>query len=560
MIAHKSPISGIDAMGSRYIATAGYDNQVILWDASAKAGIARSYHDHLANQCRFSPCGKYLVSASSDYTARLWEVPTMQLKALFIAHEDDVEMASFSPDGRRIATASRDHTIGVFQIDGTLECRLRGHSADVISVEWANQGREILSTSDDGTIRRWSPSSGRLIETIDSQDTEIDTAAVDKDGRIYVGNDKGEIVVITGQCVRTLPAHRAGIKRLILDRHHRHMLTASYDRTIKLWELRPNDEPRDLLQAEVPYKVWLRACSFLGDDRICFGTFGSSYATFSLRDGLWDLGGVEDTGGLNAVRLVGGSVYSVGDAGIVYRDGKAVAHLGSLCNFIDESGFAVVTGGHAGILFEAMSGRSIYRHHSPLNCSARFVRQGISHLIVGTYTGEGLVFADYEGQLRHVTTIPMYGNAVKGIAANSSHIFSVCATGAVAFHSVQTLEPLRSIPKAHRKISNGAAALPDGTFASISRDRCLRIWTIDRCEEFATPHDHSIKCIAACPQSGFVATGSYDGSVGVFDPHERRWVSFTRPTAAGISSLCTQTEGHFLASSYDGRVYSVAVK
>ena len=35
MIEHRSPISGIDATGGRYVATAGYDNQLILWDASA---------------------------------------------------------------------------------------------------------------------------------------------------------------------------------------------------------------------------------------------------------------------------------------------------------------------------------------------------------------------------------------------------------------------------------------------------------------------------------------------------------------------------------------------
>ena len=36
MIRHVSPISGIDAYDDRWVATAGYDNQVILWDARRK--------------------------------------------------------------------------------------------------------------------------------------------------------------------------------------------------------------------------------------------------------------------------------------------------------------------------------------------------------------------------------------------------------------------------------------------------------------------------------------------------------------------------------------------
>lgn len=560
MIAHKSPISGVDAIGNRYIATAGYDNQVILWDAKTKRSLARSCHDHLANQCRFSPCGTYLVSASSDYTARVWKVPTMQLKALLCGHEDDVEMASFSPDCRHIATASRDHTIGVFGVDGALRWRLRGHGADVISVEWANRGRELVSSSDDGTIRRWCAHTGQLVEVVDLRGTEVDTATVDDDGRIYAGNDEGNIAVITNQSTRIVPAHKAGIKRVILDRPGRRMLSASYDRTIKLWEIRPRADPLELFQADVPDSVWLRTCSFVGNDDVVFGTFGSSYATFSLRQREWNLSGIEDTQGLNAVRVVQGSVYSVGDAGVVFRDGQAGARLGSLCNFIGGSESAIVTGGQAGILFDALTGNPIHRHHSPLNCSASFVRHGRSHLLVGAYTGEGLVFAEYDGRLQHVNTISMHDNAIKGIACNGTHIFSVCATGAVAFHSIETFELVRSIPKGHRKISNGAAVLPDGAFASVSRDLSLRIWTIDTCEEFATPHDHSIKCITVCSQSGLVATGSYDGCVGLFDSRQHRWGSFHRLTAAGISSICAaEKEGHFFASSYDGCIYQVTV-
>ena len=95
MIQHLSPISGVATFADRYVATAGYDNQVILWNAEAHQALERGFHDHLANQCRFSSCGKYLVSAGSDCTARLWSVPKMKLLAVLSDHTDDVEMAAF---------------------------------------------------------------------------------------------------------------------------------------------------------------------------------------------------------------------------------------------------------------------------------------------------------------------------------------------------------------------------------------------------------------------------------------------------------------------------------
>jgi toxoflavin biosynthesis protein ToxC len=49
VIQHKSPISGIDASGT-LIATAGYDNRVILWDAATRTALAEGRHDRLASQ------------------------------------------------------------------------------------------------------------------------------------------------------------------------------------------------------------------------------------------------------------------------------------------------------------------------------------------------------------------------------------------------------------------------------------------------------------------------------------------------------------------------------
>lgn len=97
MIQHRGPISGIAAWQDTYVATAGYDNQVICWDQRTGQALSRSVHDHLANQCVFSPDGRHLLTSSSDYTARLWTVPDLRLVAVFADQADDVEMSVFHP-------------------------------------------------------------------------------------------------------------------------------------------------------------------------------------------------------------------------------------------------------------------------------------------------------------------------------------------------------------------------------------------------------------------------------------------------------------------------------
>jgi len=559
MTQHLGPISGIDTT-AHAVATAGYDNQVILWDRGGRS-IASARHDHLANQCRFSPSGRLLVSASSDYTARVWSVPSLSPLALLSGHRDDVEMAVFSPDERRVATASRDHLVRIFDtVSGTLQACLEGHRADVISVEWAAGGEELVSSGDDGTIRRFSAKSGKRLDTIDLDGVEADTVVCGPHGVFFVGTDRGEIVTLRGAARDVTPGHASGIKRLVFQASTSTLLSASYDRLVKLWHVSADGALALQHAFTAPPLVWLRCAAFAGPSSILFGTFGSSFARYDRAAARWDLAGVEDTPGVNAARCFDAAVYTVGDAGVVRRDDTVCWRLGSLCNFLVDYDGRLLTGGHLGKLFDALTGEVLYTHHSPLNCGATFRRHDAAHVAIGSYTGECLILRHDPGRtLELVEVLRPHDNAIKGIAANGSQIFTVCATGAAAFTAIASFTRERLVLSAHDRISNGAALLPDGGFASISRDRLLRLWRGEQVRKIATPHTHSIKCVAVCPRTGLIATGAYNGLLAIYDEQADSWVNIARPTSAGISSLAPARQpGTFLASSYDGRVYSVA--
>ncbi|MEU3978641.1 WD40 repeat domain-containing protein [Streptomyces sp. NPDC026672] len=559
MMRHHGPISGVAAFDASLIATAGYDNQVVLWDARTRTPLARATHDHLANQVSFSPDGALLLTSSSDYTARLWSVPDLRLRAVLSDQKDDVEMAVFHPTRPLIATASRDHLVRVYDFSGRVVARFQGHTADVISVAWLGRTTYLLTSSDDGTVKRWSLETGALVSDVDLGGVETDTIAITGAGVIHAGNDDGEIVTITGEETRRQPAHDAGIKRLVHHEATGALLSLSYDRTLRVWA---TDDPSGELvlrhEAEYPAEVWARSCAFLDDHTLVFGTFGSSYARYDLTDGSWDLTGVEPTACLNTVLTAPDGVWTTGDAGIVWRDGTEVARPGSLCNFLVAAGGRVLTGGQLGKVFDAAEGTVLHQHRSPLNCAAAFTRDGTPHVVIGAYTGEGLVFS-LGDRVEHVATLPLHTNAVKGVAVSGDTIFAVCADTSVSWFSTSRLEETGRLDAAHGRIANGCAALPDGGFASVSRDLKLRLWRGRASRTVPTPHDHSVKCVAVSDDGRYVATGSYAGTVAVYDQETDTWPHIVRPTTAGISSLHHDTgSGRFLASSYDGSVYTLA--
>ncbi|OMV86599.1 hypothetical protein AQ798_00895 [Burkholderia pseudomallei] len=563
MITHRAPISGIAAHRDQYVLTAGYDNQVILWDAKTQRPLARAMHDHLANQGAFSPDGAYVVTSSSDYSARLWTVPDLRLVAVFADQEDDVEMSVFHPDKPLVATASRDHRVRVYDFGGKLLHTFSGHTADVISVEWMRGADEIVSSSDDGTIKRWSLANNGLVADIDLDGIETDTIAIAADGRIFAGNDEGEIVSIGVDGARaTIAAHDAGVKRLVLDGERGLLVSLSYDRTMRLWKAGAAGEPRALGGAALPPEVWPRSCSFEGDEHIVFSTFHSSYRRYNWKTERWDAAELPPTHGVNAVQPVDGHLWTIGDAGIVRVDQREHARTGSLCNFLAPAGELILTGGQLGKGVAARGGRELHQHRSPLNCGVAFARDGAAHAVIGTYTGEGIVLRIDGTRATHVADLPLHANAVKGIAISGDLIFSVAADASATWYRASTLEPAFELKRAHDKIANGCAGLGDGYFASVSRDLKLRIWSPDsHAEVIATPHTHSIKCVAASADGRYVATGSYNGRVAVYDRVETRWALDARVTTAGVSSLAYDPAARaFLASSYDGNVYRIPLE
>ena len=556
---HVGPISGV-ATYQNYIATTGYDNQVILWDAKSGRALARSMHDHLANQCSFSHDGTYLVSASSDYSARIWAVPSMQLKAALIGHSDDVDTAVFSPDDTLVATCALDRSIKVFDLNGRCLKTMTGHTGNVLTVAWSHDAKSLISSSVDGTVRHWDVLSGQQTHcTIEGSRT--DTFETASDGCVFSGDDQGRIAIIESDKTRYIAAHKAGIKKLLLKESCNLLVTISYDRSIACWQIsRPSNSHPELTEISrsiLPALIWARAAAFLDETKIVLGTFGSRYATFDWQHNKWDLSGIEPSISLNAITTIGPDVFVVGDSGTVFKNGSEYSEIGSLCNFLLPANDWLLTGGQMGLLFDANTGKTLYEHHSPLNCGVAFYRDGKLHTAIGSYTGEVLVFV-LEPHLELVFSKKIHENAIKGLAANDKMLFSVCANTNVVWQDIATLNVIEIINNAHERIANGCCRLGTSAFASIGRDLKLQIYTPESREIYQTPHLNSVKCIAASADGKRIMTGSYGGTLAGFDISCKQWRTFSRPTASGISALVyDQLQDRFLATSYDGCIYPV---
>lgn len=578
MIRHSSPISGVDC-SEGFVATAGYDNRLILWRFDAYGsprGVSIGMHDHLVNHCQFSHDGGFIVSASSDYSARVWSCNEtgLQLQAVLSGHEDDVEMACFSSTDQLIATASRDHTIRIFDRGGACLRTMRGHRKDVLSVHWSAADKFLVSSSDDGCVITWDCSTGEPVRFLDLGDTEADTIAIGPDDIVFTGDDRGQITAISANGNTHYQAHRSGIKRLVINRSRTLLLSASYDRRLCLWKLESGGIIL-IREVSIPVDAWPR-CLCIGQDarQIHMGSFGAAFRTYDIAKDEWISLGENKTHGLNSLAFYHDKLWSVGDAGMLRSDQGDIIDLGSLCNTLLGSSLGLFAAGQQGVVFLVRSREAggyqsfvLYQHNCPINCSLLSAdTDGRPVALFGTYNGEllRLPLDSSSASSFHADVLSVMPNAVKGLAAfEPGCLFGVCANGDAVWFSERGVIQHR-MPAAHHKIANACVRIDSDLIASVSRDLCLYLWSRDGLvKRIITPHRHSIKCLAY--HAPWIITASYDGCLYYYDLNSECWSRHhDRPTCAGISSLLiahsSSVDGAcILASSYDGTIYTTPI-
>jgi len=142
--------------GARVV-TASLDYTARLWDVATGASLAvLQGHTQTLTSAAFSPDGAWVVTACSDNTARLWDVATGTSLAVLQGHTQTVASAAFSPDGARVVTASWDNTARLWDVTtGASLAVLQGHTQRVNSAAFSPDRTRVLTASSDTTARLW---------------------------------------------------------------------------------------------------------------------------------------------------------------------------------------------------------------------------------------------------------------------------------------------------------------------------------------------------------------------------------------------------------------------
>eukprot|EP00798_Chlamydomonas_sp_ICE-L_P018000 gene18001-24409_t len=215
-------------------------------------------------------------------------------------HTDWLYSLAYSPDGRQLASSSKDGTIWLWDLaNGQIRAKLEGHNGTVLSVTFNPNGRQLASSGDDRSVHLWDLASGMCTAVLRNHTSWVYRVAYSPDGMQLAsagardGMQAGEAPgcdrtiklwdVASESCTRTLEGHSDFVYGICYSPGGNVIASASKDESIhneiKIW-LIETQECVATLQGHTHHVIWL---DFRSDGK----QLASSSSDNTVR--LWDM-------------------------------------------------------------------------------------------------------------------------------------------------------------------------------------------------------------------------------------------------------------------------------
>ncbi|HJU56310.1 MAG TPA: TIR domain-containing protein [Pyrinomonadaceae bacterium] len=334
MSEHDSAINRVSfSPDGRYIISAGQDGKAILWAWNPERGATGirtlPHADRPVGLAVFSPLqGEYIVTTSEKHVqgptfarieageAWVWETSTGGLITRLSGHSGVITGVEFSPDQRFIVTASSDGTARVWDWQSPIMSAhpaiLSGHTGGLMGAHFSPiKGQYVLTYGWDNTARLWKPETARSAAESGQISVNIPALAVMRghmaviESATFSPDEKSILTVGADQTARfwrmegeqviaSLPAHPTNIQSASFGPDASLVVTTTLGLgpvRVWNWEALGKAPPKLLAELLASRNSSLRNASFSPDGKFIAASamqVGSTYSTLESDVAVWE--------------------------------------------------------------------------------------------------------------------------------------------------------------------------------------------------------------------------------------------------------------------------------
>lgn len=466
--------------------------------------------------------GSYAAFAQSDPAPSVKsDEPKLAIQR---GHTGFVFAVAVTPDGKYAVSGSWDSTVKVWDLSGGRELlTLYGHENPVTAIAVSRSGKVIASGGRDGGVNIWELPSGSRLESFPLQGSQVTSLSVSRDdGRVACGFADGSVLVwkLGGADPRPalLSGHTARVTSVCVTPDCKNVLTASSDKTIRLWELESGKE----LKTVATYEDAVTAMALSSDGAAIFaGLAGGEikiidYASSELRQ---------------TIQAHEGIVFS-----IAVSDGSK--YLATSTEGSDVKIWDIASGN----LVTSIEGYKKFVSSVALSPDA-------GKLVLGGSSNDIKVFDPATG--RQIRTLQGRTSAATALAiVSKKRIVAGYADSSVKTWDLSSANVLKTFAPHKGAITSVVAPDKDDVIVSSSVDKTVKIWnakdfsvarTID-CEGLG-----GVTSAAVSPDSKLIAIATSDMSVKIWEAESGKEIGIVSGLSGPAQSLDISGDGKLLA-------------
>ncbi len=490
-------------------------NLITLWDIDEGYEIQFIPYREFPITMAVSPDGKWLLTGSTEETAKLFDIETGELIRTF-QHDHFAQLAAFSPDGQYVFASGGEGVLKMWNTQTGEELRSFDHDPHVIGMTLYYSPRFAIS-----------PSGVELI----------------------TGNNEGEIKlwdINSGEEIFAFTAHNSMFMELDFSPDETHLFCASYDNTVKVWEKDTGNEIFSILNHMDTYG----SIFFHDNDRKIIGTnwdrrLNSTHPSILTCD--INTGTVEE--------IISWDIERISDL-----------ILCSNCKYV----LIVSYEGHSK-LWNIQSGEHVQTFFIDEFIDSAAVSPDGGHLVTGGGQGalklwdieSGEEIQNFEGHWAIIRSIDFSKDGKKLLTACGSidDREGPYDTSARVWN-VETGEEILSISK-HTNVVSKALFSPDGTtILTTSWDNIAALWDASDGTRIHTfdLHENYVTDAAFSPDGKIIATASKDKTTKLWDAESGALMLTLTGHTSSLDSVTFSSDGRKIATTgSDGtRIWDVS--
>ena len=520
-----------------------------------------------------TPDGKLMISTFGDKVL-VWDLEAGRVLHTLAGHSEVVNAVALTADGKQVVSASQDDTLRVWDLESGRTLRtLEGHTRPVKGVAITADGRWAVSASYDRTLKVWELASGRTLFTLEGHTYSVNGVAVTPDGkRAISASGDGTLRVwdlSAGRALRTLEGHSMAVSAVAATADGTLAVSASDDKTLKVWDLESGAVLGTLAgHSEAVSGVAVtadgtRAVSASHDKTLKVWNLKTGRPLCTLPGHSWHVNSVAVTAdGKRVVSASDDSTLKVWELANAHAPQTAEGHsnwIGAVAATVDAKRVVSASGDHTLKVWDLESGRVLrtLEGHKGWVTGVAVMADGRSAVSVSY--DESLKVWDLESG-RTLFTLEGRTGSLTGVAltADGKRAVSLSDYKTLTVWDLETRRALHTLATQESQFyaGTGVAVAADGKIAvSASDARTLKVWDLESGVALRTleGHSSSVTDVALTMDGKRAVSASSDHVLKIWDLETGSEVLSLAGHANSVNSVALTTTGkRAVSASWDG--------